>query len=71
MIVVSVRDDGVGMTADRLVAAEGEGRMGVSKSIVGRIGDIGGTAVMQSASGEGTEWEIRIPLPNSTNGETR
>ncbi|MBC7301537.1 MAG: ATP-binding protein [Nocardia sp.] len=61
-LVVSVRDDGVGIAAGRLEAAEAEGRMGVSRSIVGRIEALGGTAELL-AEGEdlGTEWEFRIP----------
>ena len=37
-VVVSVRDDGAGIAAGRLEEAAGEGRVGVSKSIVGRHG---------------------------------
>jgi signal transduction histidine kinase len=60
-IVVSVRDDGVGIAAGRIADAESEGRMGVSKSIIGRIRSVGGTAAVESWPGDGTEWEFRIP----------
>ncbi|MFD3510661.1 MacS family sensor histidine kinase [Nocardia sp. NPDC058666] len=60
MLVVSVRDDGVGIAAGRLAAAESEGRMGVSRSIVGRIAALGGNAELLT-DGDGTEWEFRIP----------
>ncbi|NKX87443.1 MacS family sensor histidine kinase [Nocardia coubleae] len=60
MLVVSVRDDGVGIAPGRLAEAAAEGRMGVSRSIVGRISALGGTAELLSED-FGTEWEFRIP----------
>jgi signal transduction histidine kinase len=61
-LVVSVRDDGVGIATGRLEAAEAEGRMGVSRSIVGRIEALGGTAELLTEGEDlGTEWEFRIP----------
>lgn len=60
-IVLSIRDDGVGIEPGRLAEAREQGRMGVSKSIVGRAQWLGGDAQLDSAAGEGTEWEIRIP----------
>ncbi|MFC8381622.1 MacS family sensor histidine kinase [Nocardia sp. NPDC057272] len=61
-LVVSVRDDGVGIATGRLEAAEAEGRMGVSRSIVGRIESLGGTAELLTEGADlGTEWEFRIP----------
>ncbi|WP_051133002.1 MacS family sensor histidine kinase [Nocardia paucivorans] len=62
-LVVSVRDDGVGIPPGRLAEAEAEGRMGVSRSITGRIAALGGTAELLTADtvGEGTEWEFRVP----------
>lgn len=61
-VVVSVRDDGPGISTARLAEAEAEGRMGVVKSIRGRIADLGGESELISAPGEGTEWEFRLPL---------
>ncbi|MDF8265673.1 MacS family sensor histidine kinase [Luteipulveratus flavus] len=61
-VVVTVRDDGVGIEPGRLRAAETAGRMGVSKSIRGRVEELGGEAVLETAPGEGTEWELRVPL---------
>ncbi|MFD3744766.1 MacS family sensor histidine kinase [Nocardia sp. NPDC058633] len=61
-LVVSVRDDGVGIAAGRLEAAEAEGRMGVSRSIVGRVEALGGSAELLTEGEDlGTEWEFRIP----------
>lgn len=64
-IIVSVRDDGRGIPTGRLAEAEAEGRMGVSKSILGRVDTIGGSAVLDTGEGEGTEWEIRVPKGQS------
>lgn len=63
-IILSIRDDGVGIDAGRLDEAQEQGRMGVSKSIVGRARWLGGVARLESAPGEGTEWEIRVPKEN-------
>jgi len=60
-VVLTVRDDGIGIPDGRLAEAESEGRMGVSKSIRGRVEALGGTAVLETAPGEGTEWELQIP----------
>jgi signal transduction histidine kinase len=58
---VSVRDDGPGIPAGRLDAAAGEGRLGVAQSIRGRVEDLGGSATLTTAPGQGTEWEFRLP----------
>jgi signal transduction histidine kinase len=60
-IVVSVRDDGPGIAAGRLEEAAGEGRVGVSKSIVGRLDWLGGAARLTTGPGRGTEWELTLP----------
>lgn len=60
-VTVSVRDDGPGMVAGRLVQAEAEGRLGVARSIRGRLADLGGTVVVDSTPGAGTEVELRVP----------
>lgn len=61
-VVLSVRDAGPGIPSGRLQAARREGRMGVSKSICGRMEDLGGVARLVTAPGQGTEWELRTPL---------
>ncbi len=60
-VVVTVRDDGDGIPAGRLDAAAAEGRLGVSESIRGRVADLGGTAALMTAPGQGTEWELTFP----------
>jgi signal transduction histidine kinase len=63
--VVSVRDDGPGITEGRLEASAEEGRLGVQQSIIGRLQDLGGVATVRSAPGEGTEWELTVPRPGT------
>ena len=60
-VVVSVRDDGVGIAAGRLPEALEEGRAGVAQSIVGRMQSLGGSARLSTGPGRGTEWELTIP----------
>jgi signal transduction histidine kinase len=69
-VVVSVRDEGPGFEPARLGEAEREGRLGVSQSIRGRLRDLGGTAEIFSAPGQGTEVELRVPkrAPGQRNG---
>ncbi len=59
-VVVTVRDDGPGIGPGRLDEARHEGRLGVSESICGRMADLGGSARLVTAPGEGTEWELRV-----------
>jgi signal transduction histidine kinase len=58
---VSIRDDGTGFGDDRLAEAKTAGRLGVSHSIVGRLREVGGTAWVTSAPGQGTEVELAVP----------
>jgi signal transduction histidine kinase len=60
-VIVTVRDDGVGIAPDRLAAAASDGRLGVTQSIHGRMRDLGGSATISSTPGQGTEIELRIP----------
>ena len=60
-VTVSIRDDGAGIGGGRLQEAESQGRMGISKSIVGRMASLGGKAELHTEVGEGTEWELRVP----------
>lgn len=59
-VVISVRDEGPGIPEGRLQKAAAEGRLGVSESIRGRIADLGGSVMVRTAPGEGTEWELRV-----------
>ena len=59
-VVVSVRDEGPGIPAGRLEAAQGDGRLGVVDSIRGRIVELGGTAELTTGT-YGTEWELTVP----------
>ena len=61
-VVVSVRDEGPGIPDGRLDEACAEGRLGVSESICGRMEDLGGTAKLVSIPGQGTEWELTVPV---------
>ena len=60
-VVVTVRDDGPGIAPGRLAEAATAGRIGVARSIQGRIAELGGTVVITSPAGQGTEVEMRIP----------
>jgi signal transduction histidine kinase len=62
-VVVTIRDDGVGMPLTRPLQAAGAGRLGLAQSIRGRVSDLGGETVITSAPGEGTEIELRVPRP--------
>ncbi len=60
-VVVTVRDDGVGVEPGRLEQAEADGRMGVSLSVRARVAEHGGSTSVWSRPGEGTEVELRVP----------
>jgi signal transduction histidine kinase len=65
-VVLSVRDDGPGIPAGRLAAAEAEGRMGVAYSIRRRVAALGGTVDLRTGDGAGTEWEMCVPRKTSS-----
>jgi signal transduction histidine kinase len=67
-VTVSIRDDGVGIAAGRLEEAVSEGRVGVAKSIVGRMNWLGGSAKLHTGPGCGTEWELTVPRKAPQNG---
>jgi signal transduction histidine kinase len=67
-VVVSIRDDGVGIAAGRLEQAVAEGRVGIAKSIVGRMNWLGGSARLNTGPETGTEWELVIPRRGDRNG---
>ncbi|MGH3755247.1 MAG: MacS family sensor histidine kinase [Pseudonocardiaceae bacterium] len=59
-VVLTVRDNGPGVDHGQLADAEIDGRMGVSRSIRGRVADLGGTLTLDTGPGRGTEWEVRL-----------
>ncbi|OBI84247.1 MacS family sensor histidine kinase [Mycobacterium sp. E740] len=60
-VTVSIRDDGRGIAEGRLEEAVREGRIGVAKSIVGRLKWLGGSAGLTTGPESGTEWELTVP----------
>ena len=60
-VTVSIRDDGAGIPDGRLQEAVREGRVGIAKSIVGRMDWLGGSAKLNTGPGCGTEWELTVP----------
>ena len=56
---VFVRDRGSGFDPDAVPVD----RKGLSESVVGRMSRAGGSAVVHSTPGEGTEVELELPLP--------
>jgi signal transduction histidine kinase len=59
-IEISIRDEGPGIPDGRLAAAEAEGRLGVARSMRGRVRDLGGTITCDSGPDRGTEWIVRV-----------
>ncbi len=60
-ILVTVRDDGRGFEYDE-VALRANGKAGILKSMKGRVEDLGGSMVVTSSTGRGTEVEFLVPL---------
>ncbi len=60
-VVVTVRDNGPGVSADQIAAAAERGRIGIASSVKGRIEDLGGRATYRKAPGGGTLVEMWIP----------
>jgi signal transduction histidine kinase len=60
-VTISIRDDGPGIAPGRLEEAASQGHVGISKSIVGRLMSMGGSAELHTNAGEGTEWELSVP----------
>ncbi|MEO3811425.1 DUF5931 domain-containing protein [Sphaerisporangium sp. B11E5] len=64
-LIVTIRDNGPGISDGRLPEAEAEGRLGIARSIRGRIADLGGTVSVVSHPGQGTEIELVVPVPSA------
>ncbi len=58
---LTVRDDGVGADPADLLSAARRGRMGVSRSIRGRVEDLGGSATWQTRPGAGCTVRLTVP----------
>ena len=69
-VILWVRDNGVGMSAAQVQEAADNGRLGIRDSIVGRMNDIGGSAILKSSPGAGTEWELRFPIEEDDEAES-
>jgi signal transduction histidine kinase len=65
VVRVSVRDDGIGFDFDEESLKEA-GKVGILKSMRGRVEDLGGTMTITSAAGRGTEVEFSIPAEEAT-----
>jgi signal transduction histidine kinase len=59
-IEISVRDEGPGIPEGRLAEAAADGRLGVARSLRGRVADLGGTIMCDTGPDRGTEWIIRV-----------
>jgi signal transduction histidine kinase len=59
-VLVAVRDDGTGFSYDEARLAA-DGKMGIVRSIKGRVEELGGSMRVESAPGAGTEIELRLP----------
>ncbi len=60
-VAVTIRDDGVGADPAELAAAGERGRMGVSRSIRGRVEDLGGTVTWTTQPGRGCTVHLEVP----------
>lgn len=60
VVVVTVRDDGVGFRYDE-EDLRAHGKAGILKSIKGRVEALGGSVTVATEPGRGTEIEMRIP----------
>jgi signal transduction histidine kinase len=49
-----------------LGAAEEAGRLGLAQSVIGRMHDLGGSAEVTSAPGQGTEVELTVPRASAS-----
>ena len=61
-VMVTVRDDGAGFDYDEARLAR-DGKIGMLKSMKGRVEQLGGSMRVSTGPGAGTEVEFRVPLP--------
>lgn len=67
-VLVTVRDDGVGMLPGRVDEATVQGRLGLAASVLGRLAALGGRASVDTAPGRGVEVELRLPTDAAPGG---
>jgi signal transduction histidine kinase len=60
-LLIAVRDDGMGFAYDEERLAH-EGKLGLLKSMKGRMEDLGGAMLVHTSAGRGTEVEFRLPI---------
>jgi signal transduction histidine kinase len=60
-LLISIRDDGVGFGYDERRLAR-DGKLGMLKSMKGRVEDLGGAMQVHTAAGRGTDVEFRLPI---------
>jgi signal transduction histidine kinase len=60
-LLIAVRDDGMGFAYDEERLAH-EGKLGLLKSMKGRVEDLGGAMLVHTSAGRGTEVEFRLPI---------
>jgi signal transduction histidine kinase len=61
VVTVTVRDDGVGFVFDE-GSLKSAGKVGILKSMRGRVEDLGGKLTISSERGRGTEVELAVPV---------
>jgi signal transduction histidine kinase len=64
-LLISIRDDGMGFAYDEERLTR-EGKLGLLKSMKGRVEDLGGAMLVHSAAGRGTEVEFRLPIQEAS-----
>jgi signal transduction histidine kinase len=64
MVTITVRDDGRGFELDEQ-RFEREQKAGISRSMRGRIEELGGRMRIETGPGRGTEVEFRLPVENT------
>ena len=60
VVAVAIRDDGIGFEFDEQALRE-QGKLGILRSMKGRIEELGGSLEVRSSPGNGTEVEFRLP----------
>ena len=66
-LVISIRDDGIGFTYDEQRLAR-QGKLGLLKSMKGRVEDLGGAMLVHTGPERGTEIEFRLPTAEGPGG---